>query len=263
MNMYTTKRKVYAVGVREREMPIPRPNPNWRETPALLSTPTSVRARRRMFRRLAFGAVPGLAPICCDTNDPRMVEAGFQQRLLRRVPPSDPAELARFGQFVRDFVRKHLRQVRAMTFEEWLASTSYSEARKEELRRAHFDLRGGLPTRRQASHIDSFVKTESYPEWKWCRMINSRSDAFKVFSGPLIKAVEEVVYLCRSLSSTPPSPNAPRWSVVCVRPEGGITKRTSLRSNRTLSPSSWMLRSWSFIVTPCRGVKMWTSCATP
>jgi hypothetical protein len=38
------------------------------------------------------------------------------------------------------------------------------------------------------------VKLESYPTWKEARWINSRSDAFKVYSGPAFKAIEEQLY---------------------------------------------------------------------
>jgi hypothetical protein len=96
-----------------------------------------------------------------------------------------------------------------MGFEEWLASTSYNDERKQELRVAYFALRGGRPTRWQCRKIKSFVKTESYPEYKHCRMINSRSDFFKVFSGPLFKAIEEVVYQLPEFIKHVPVPERP------------------------------------------------------
>jgi hypothetical protein len=40
----------------------------------------------------------------------------------------------------------------------------------------------------------SFVKDEHYEGWKYPRLINSRSDQFKVFIGPTIKAMEHLVY---------------------------------------------------------------------
>lgn len=210
VNMYTTMAyKVHAVGVRAAEMPIPEPSPTWTNSGGRITVPTSARARRRMFRRLDFGAVPGLAPICCDTNDPEMVANAYKQRLLRQVPTADPEFLERFGKFVRRYLDVHVPKARQLSFEDWLESTSYNEARKNELRDAHDKLRGGRPTRRQASHVDSFVKTESYPEYKWARMINSRSDAFKVFSGPLFKAVEEVVYELPEFIKHIPVPDRP------------------------------------------------------
>lgn len=181
------------MGVRASEMPIPLPEDATAFAGATIRVPTNRRARRRMFRRLAC-AVPGLAPICCDSNDLDTVEKGFWKRLFRRVPTPDPVFLAKFRRFVQDYLQAHVPCARQLSFEEWLETTSYNEARKSELRHAHDELKGGRPTKRQASHIDTFVKSESYTEYKWCRMINSRSDAFKVFSGPLFKAIEEVVY---------------------------------------------------------------------
>jgi len=55
-------------------------------------------------------------------------------------------------------------------------------------------LRGQPPSKRRASHIDSFVKLEAYGELKEGRMINSRSDFFKVYCGHLIKRIEDEVY---------------------------------------------------------------------
>jgi hypothetical protein len=81
-----------------------------------------------------------------------------------------------------------------MSFEEWLESTSYNQQRKDELRLAWHGLRGGLPTLRECRHIDEFIKSEFYPEWKHARHINSRTDKFKVVAGPAFKAVEDIIY---------------------------------------------------------------------
>lgn len=53
---------------------------------------------------------------------------------------------------------------------------------------------GGYPTHKQCARVNSFVKSEAYTEYKCARMINSRTDFFKVFCGPAIKALENVVY---------------------------------------------------------------------
>jgi hypothetical protein len=137
------------------------------------------------------------------------VECAINARLLRELPQPSDASLERFAVFVEDWVKTHVPVARHISFEEWLASTSYNEARKDELRRAYADLRGGPPTERQCSHVDSFVKTESYPELKNARMINSRSDAFKVFSGPLFKAIEEELYQLPQFIKHVPVPERP------------------------------------------------------
>lgn len=147
-----------------------------------------------MWRRLRHCAIPGYSPICMDSNDPQTVEYAFMKRLLRDIPVPNSTVLDEFAEFVSGFLSSHVPRVAPLSFQEWLDSTGFNEARKDQLRQAHHDLRGGRPTRRQCSHIDTFVKSEAYVEWKQARMINSRCDAFKVFSGPMIKAIERVVY---------------------------------------------------------------------
>lgn len=147
-----------------------------------------------MFRRLPFGSAPGFAPVCVDTNDPQTVRCGFEKRILSDLPVPKPASLAGLKQFVEHDLAG-IPRVTKFSFEEWLDSCDgYNEQRKQQLREAHESLHGGLPSRRQCEHVDSFVKTESYDEYKHARLINSRSDAFKVFSGPLAKAMEAIVY---------------------------------------------------------------------
>lgn len=195
VDAYNTNRKVYAEGARVCETPLQSLTSELVESgKASIHLPGSRKSRRRMFRRLNTCAVPGYAPLCMDSNDPETVSCAFSQRLLRNIPPGDKPALERFRTFVRGFVSEHLPLVTPLPFEEWLQSTSYNEARKVELRAVHDSLRGGVPTRDQCSHVDTFVKSEYYPTWKHARMINSRSDAFKVFSGPRFKAIEDAVY---------------------------------------------------------------------
>lgn len=121
------------------------------------------------------------------------MECGLKQRLMREIPPANAARLAAFKKFVGDEVAK-LPKAKVPEFEDWLASTSYNESRKNQLREAKESLGGGRPTKRQASRIQTFGKREAYTCYKHLRLINSRADVFKAWSGPLFKAVEEVVY---------------------------------------------------------------------
>lgn len=197
------------MGARVSEMPIKRPEHEgekkggarkWvmkKRAWASIGLPPVRKARRKMYRKLnPYGitcSVPGYAPICVDSNDPDTVACAFKKRILRDTPRPDPSFLAQFAKFVRKWVQKLPAAVN-MSFEDWLARTSYNEARKQQLRDAWQFLRGGRPTDRQASHIDTFIKGESYPCYKHGRAINSRCDAFKVFSGPMFKAIEDVIY---------------------------------------------------------------------
>lgn len=172
-----------------------------------------------MFRRLNHCAVPGYAPLCMDSNDPDTVDCAFKQRLFRHVPVPKKGMLKKLKKFVRDFLSAHVPVVTPMSFEDWLSSTSYNEARKAELRKAYDSLRGGRPTRRQCEHIDTFVKSEFYPTWKHARMINSRSDAFKVWSGPRFKAIEDAVYSLPQFIKHVPVPERPE-KIAALRAAG-------------------------------------------
>jgi len=103
-----------------------------------------------------------------------------------------------------------------MDFEEWLLTTSYNEERKEQLRKVHDEFmgHGGLPTNRDQrrhllSRVKSFVKSESYPEYKHARLINARCDLAKVYFGPIIKSMEEVVYKLEPFIKHVPLPDRP------------------------------------------------------
>jgi hypothetical protein len=161
---------------------------------AKISQPSARRSRRKMFRRLDGAAVPGLAPICLDSNDPDTVASGFAKRVLRVLPQGDTARIEELSRFVREWCEGNLSPVHPLGFEEWLSQTTYNEARKNELREVHTQLRGGRPSRKVCKKIKSFVKTESYPVYKNCRLINSRSDFFKAYSGRYFKALENALY---------------------------------------------------------------------
>jgi len=186
---------VFAFGARVCETPLPVPlSKICDQMEAYVLLPSVRNQRRKMFRRLPFGYVTGLAPLCMDSNDPHTIDCAFKQRLLRDIPVPKDGFLPSFKRFVRDYVKENLPKIHVMSFEEWLNSTDFNDARKRELIAAHDMLLGGKPTRRQCSHICTFVKTENYDKYKHARMINSRCDAFKVWSGPMFKSIEEQVY---------------------------------------------------------------------
>lgn len=186
--------KVFAEGARVTEIPLARPPSKIMDKPGVFKTPMKQHARSKVFRQLPYVSVPGYAPICMDANSPQNIEESYRQRICRDLPEPDVAILARLRLFVRRFVQDHIPKVRPLQFEEWLESTGYNESRKQQLRDCYLEDRGARPTSRQCSKIKSFVKREQYPCYKHARMINSRSDHFKAWAGPRIKAVEEIVY---------------------------------------------------------------------
>jgi hypothetical protein len=81
-----------------------------------------------------------------------------------------------------------------MTYKEWEDSTPYTLPRKDELRRSAEANSFGPPDVEQCEKVLSFEKGESYPDFKYPRWINSRSDAFKAYSGRFFKSIEMAVF---------------------------------------------------------------------
>jgi hypothetical protein len=123
-------------------------------------------------------------------------KAGVSKRFAAKPPVADPAMLAELKDFVQKWCEKFLVPLSPdsdLSFEKWIEDTPYPQVRKDELRRirSEFD---SIDEDRRWFKIKSFIKDECYPEYKHARPINSRSDHFKVYSGPIFKAIEKVVY---------------------------------------------------------------------
>lgn len=193
------------------------------------------RDRRRVYLRLPF-ACKGYAPICCDSNDPKTQIAGIIKRMGRELPPLDLAEVAKFKQFVNQWLLRNLTPLdTVLTFEEWLESTSYTLSRKNELRRELAKC-NGKPTKKQCRSIASFMKTESYDEFKLPRGINSRHDAFKAYSGPFFKSIEKEVYNLPQFVKHIPVADRPKYIkdyLVAAHAQYMVTDYTSFEASFT------------------------------
>jgi hypothetical protein len=106
--------------------------------------------------------------------------------------------LRRFRAFVRVWIRKNLRplgEADIMTFEEWLASTHYTEDRKREIRRCRDENVFADATRKMIlTKMNAFPKREFYAKFKPFRMIACPTDHGRAIFGPIIKSVENEVY---------------------------------------------------------------------
>lgn len=139
--------------------------------------------------------IQGHVPLLLDRNDPANQREGLEKRLLQRLPDPEPDLMCRFKSFVSKWLDKHCSPLeRIPEFEEWLGHAPYPEHRRVELRRVHQSLNGGLPTKGQRQKVSSFPKVESYPEYKYLRWINSRSDHVKVTVGPAFHAIEGYLF---------------------------------------------------------------------
>jgi len=127
-----------------------------------------------------------------DVNDQRTAAHGCLHRLAFEHGRMSHNDFQSLRGFVRRFIRRHLKPLSSSTdfdFEEWLLSTHYSESRKDQLRRSHDQIKGKPKT-----SVSSFVKMESYPEFKPARIISSRHDQFKTYTGPIFHKIEKEVY---------------------------------------------------------------------
>lgn len=184
---------------------------------AVIKTPSSPlpRPRRKMFRQLPYGFVPGIFPFARDSNHvPTQVDA-LARRLCRELPPIDDNELISLGAYVTQWCKDNLEPIAPgglMTFEEWLTSTTYPEHRKVELRKVYCELHGAVPSKKRASKVKAFIKSESMivaQVLKSARWICSRTDASKVALGPIFKSIERVVYRDHHFVKHTPVPERP------------------------------------------------------
>lgn len=130
-----------------------------------------------------------------DPYDPMTVAAGVCKRFGVAPPPFVAAKLERLRSFVRRFVRSNFSPLpydSDVSLETWLESCPYPAWRKEELKKVWEERGRGLV--REDYCCKSFVKDETYPEYKHARGINSRTDAFKCCVGPIFKLIEKVVF---------------------------------------------------------------------
>ena len=141
----------------------------------------------------------GLAPL---RPAPNLANAGpsLAKRVGRELLPHDVELRKEFKAFVKQYIETHFTHKIAPTeqfsFDEWLNNTSYSQAKKDSLRRLR-DQRHHLYHRiyqNDMKQINSFDKDENYPAFKASRKIQGRKDASKIVQGPVYKAIEKLTY---------------------------------------------------------------------
>lgn len=82
------------------------------------------------------------------------------------------------------------------TFGDWLDDTPYTESRKAQLEVANDEClaNGGIWSDPKYTAVKSFMKDETYTDYKYPRAINSRHDAFKCACAPFFKAIEKELF---------------------------------------------------------------------
>jgi len=96
-----------------------------------------------------------------------------------------------------NYVAKIIRDVPIadrITYPQYRSLLKFNQNKIDEYDEADADNFGDIPEPKKIAKVSSFAKTESYPKFKHLRWINSRSTFAKVYLGPLMKAIENVVY---------------------------------------------------------------------
>lgn len=176
------------------EFKIIKRRPSETDTPVAVSLPVC----------LADAALPGP-----DHKDQLSVLAGAFKRIGAN-PILPPLQMHKVVKKIRRFARRHIHS----RFErldsddilptlEWIDQINHPEARKEELRKAYYNLVANGLIRDQTLDLfdsndpaatGSFVKDEKYPDRKFPRWINASADEFKVLYGPVSDAISKKLF---------------------------------------------------------------------
>lgn len=123
---------------------------------------------------------------------------GVKKRCAHAFHPHDDFERRRFFTFVQSQIKTMPRLRSGLKYEslldDWLAHSNYTAARAAELKKLASDYMNGDIDMNRIYLCDSFIKSEMYDEIKEARIINARTDWFKVIAGPYIHAIEKLVY---------------------------------------------------------------------
>jgi hypothetical protein len=131
-----------------------------------------------------------------DPRDSDTMRAGVSKRFAVQPPPADSALLRDFKKYVRSWLKKNMRPLAPDaddSFDTWIDNAEYPEWRRAELRDCHARV-GSIYERESYFHCKSFMKDETYPEFKHARGINARSDEFKCEVGPMFKLIEKELF---------------------------------------------------------------------
>lgn len=137
-------------------------------------------------------------PTPCPTYQ-RNIIGGLQRRTCRVVPKPAHSNYLEFKAFCSEFIRLNFPQLDAdadLSFSTWINNTNYSLKRRSalaDLRKSYEDGEWSV-FEHKSLLVKCFIKDEPYVAYKYPRGIYSRSDNYKVVFGPIVKAIESVVY---------------------------------------------------------------------
>lgn len=135
-----------------------------------------------------------------DHRDPLNLVCGVIQRFGNETPPITKSIQADLKRFVDLWLRRHLKPIEPdelMTFEQWIEQSPYSSNRRAQLIACNNQIKNACRRRgrnKKFKRVKSFVKDEGYDAFKKPRLINSRCDAAKCFSGPVFQQISDRLF---------------------------------------------------------------------
>lgn len=134
-------------------------------------------------------------PVPEISHSPSQLE-GIVKRIACEMPPPDRATLRRFKRFIKKFLNLHFindifTSEENFEFDEFIKSTNYTQARKDDLTKTHakdFNIDG------KGYNVHGFTKDENYPEYKHFRGIHSRSDDYKTRVGAFFRKLDKIIF---------------------------------------------------------------------
>lgn len=225
---------MYAWGYRFGEVPLDR-LPNVQPGTRILQRYSNVELRAPVAVSLGCHVNRACLPHP-DLQDSDTTRAGITKRFARETPAADPMLLRRLKVFVRDWLRSNMRPLDRDTdisTKTWLAGTNYPEWRRAELG----DIAEAYEVdkwRPKYKKVKSFVKDEFYSEYKHARGICSRSDVYKVITGPYYKCIENVLYEHPAFIKHVPVSERPKYVQNYLEREGSRYMATDYTSFEAL-----------------------------
>lgn len=132
-----------------------------------------------------------------DPSDFHTAVAGAMYRFARVIPGANKPK-PKFRKFVQSWLKDNMIPLSPMSdtsFETWIEKTPYPLKRKEELRKKYEKVISELKDfEEKYLKVKSFIKDETYPTYKHARVINSRTDEFKVMVGPIFQLISDELF---------------------------------------------------------------------
>lgn len=130
-----------------------------------------------------------------DPSDRETMRAGVLKRFLMQPPQPSAEKRERLRKFVQEWIEKNMTPLEPTSdtsVPTWIEKTNYPRWRKEQLLEKWKKISD--PKDKRHFKVKSFMKDETYPEYKHARAINSRTDEFKTMVGPIFKLIEKELF---------------------------------------------------------------------